>query len=461
MYGAIVVDGTIEASGDPGTGGDGGRIDLRAPVIVLGATAVLDASGADATSGDGGDGGDISIFESLLIGSSGIRGGFLAEEGAAIIVRGGNATAAGGDGGSAGDVSLDYTGDIVDIVFLGSIDGKGGASLDSDAGHGSGALIISRSGPFFGTDGNIVIAGTIDVSGGDGAQSGSIGGDGGTITLSAGGDIVLLGATVTSDVSGGNARTGTPGDGGIYEGLARHEGYTWAGDIVGTGGNATAGPGASGAFVDIEAPGERGDLRFTGNIEVFGTNATAGSDENGGDGGEVYFATLEGSINIVGDIDTHGGNGDGAGDGGDGGEVDILVDDLDPDPAKTLRLGNEGGTIFYSGTIDTRGGNAGASGTFAGNGGDVVLDADGDDGEDVGNGGGTLALGSSIKADGGSALGSNGVGGDGGDVTLRGSDGTGSPSSSAGFNKNGVTPTFAGGTGSGGTNGTDGVPIFD
>lgn len=231
----------------------------------------------------------------------------------------------------------------------------------------------------------VVNRGPIDVSGGDAPADVTLAGNGLVMTGYAGdgGEIGIDGHhienTADLDLSGGDGNY--PGAGGDLMFDAR--------DVVHNSGNinATAGAGANlpyyGGWVDMYA--ETGSVINAGNI-----------DASGGDGGEsavVNMSSKYGSVISNGDINVSGGSIEGAGYGGDGGEISFVVESP-----------NGNGSVEVSGNLNVSGGDGSMA---AGDGGRIGLFKGID-----GNEGGVALLGyTDINGDGGDGryLGSGGM----------------------------------------------------
>jgi hypothetical protein len=441
FYNAVVVGGRIDAGGT-GAGGDGGAIIFESPTLNVLGGAVLDVSGAVSGASRGGDGGSVRVTPLFGRGTAKARQGYSFDAGSTVILAGGDGS---GGGGDAGQLEILIFDTAADVALIGKIEGAGGDTTGTVGSGGDGGTVEVR------TLGNLIIDGTLDLAGGLGvAESG---GDGGQVVVAIGNLLTLRGRPVVVDGTGGDGADGSGGRGGDFTAFSGLGPVAWTGDLPFEGGNSSSNSrGADGGTIEITslAPGKSGNVSVVGKLSTFGTNAGANSNSSGGEGGSVLIATANGSLSVIGDIDTHGGNGQGSGDGGDAGSVALLVDDLDPDTSPLVRdgeislLGNVGGTLAYTGALNANGGDAGATGD-GGRGGDVVMDSDGNDGEERTNGGGRLGRGSTIRANGGDAPG--GTGGHGGNVMLRGSDRSGLTSSTDGFDDTGAVVTNAGGTG--------------
>ena len=286
------------------------------------------------------------------------------------------------------------------------------------------------------TSGNIIVDGTLDGRGSDGANGSGVGngGDGSsgfTLNLTAGGDLQFTG---TIDVQGGNG-----GNGGN------------AGSAVGT---VKAGDGGNG--------GDAGMLSLAaGNtLTNSGTVMRVGGD--GGDGGSIVVPDLNPSVQTAGN-GGNGGSGTVGGNGGKGGDISVGDTVLAPNVA-TSGTGGDGG----AGT--TAGGDGGQAGDIligdAVNTPNTVIAGDGGNGgagDTPGNGarGGNITafrINGSVNTvhggnggAGGAGGPSGGDGGDGGYVTVTGDNG--GDSVQGGDGGNGGLATANGGNGGAGGNG--------
>lgn len=239
------------------------------------------------------------------------------------------------------------------------------------------AIIGNATGP--GADGAFGLLGQ------DG-EDGSRGGDGGGI-FSSGGDLTIVGSTITGNSTG---RGGNGGDGG--DGIDGPNG-----DNGGDGGNGESGGYGGGIFTD------GGNLVIASSTISGNSTGNGGTSGRGGDGGEGGFGGISG----------FGGRGGDGGYGGNGGGIYSSVGEL------TIT----GSTISGNFTGFGQSGGAGGEGGFGASGGD------GGDGGNGGSGGGLYSVEGRLElsmstitdnqASGGGAGGASGLGafagGDGSD----------------------------------------------
>ncbi len=282
--GSITINGDITLSGqNAGTGGvadftAGGSLTITRSVDVSGGGG--DGGEFSATVGDnfsltngtinadsnvgGGYGGFITIDagEDFLGGS--VAGGNLDVNAASLLMRGSATDTFGGDGGeldvlAAGRIRFFGAGMVIRADAATNFDGSGGTvTIDS------GDVNPNRLGPF---DGDLEISGTISM------KSGAIGGDGGTLDLAAGRDLVF---TADSDCSG------TDAGGDVYASAGRAA--TMNGTVTSRGTSATG----EGGYVDVQA-GLATDEGSTGNLRLQ-KNIIASSGTNHGSGQSITIA---------------------------------------------------------------------------------------------------------------------------------------------------------------------------
>lgn len=409
VNGSSFLSGSIVTTGGPGGNGgsafsnaSGGQGGFGGSVSVN-ATGAVQIASIDTTGGPGGNGGIIVSGDSDASGGDGGGGGSVMVLGSSIMTgavnvsggpggAGGSASfALGGWGGSAGSVS--YYGGAGGITITGVLLGRGGmggvggsvtdGNGYSDSGVGGSGAIVSLTGPVVSLPPSFssVLSSTgpvstrmIDVSGGNGANSGPVGtsytyanpgGDAGSVTIK--------GTTVT--VNGAILARG--GDAGIvvdtrflYVG-----GFSYTPDAY---------SGGHGGTVDIRSSGEvkinqgatpspgllaidtRGGVGGRGGAAHNSPASPAGPGGDGGDGGDVILGgtpniTLIGSINTSGGVGGAGGAGAPPIPGGPGGQGGLGGD-------ITLDAGHGSGIIsVFAGTTFTL--SAGAGGAGGSNGG--------------------------------------------------------------------------------------------
>lgn len=414
-----------------GAGGAGGH-----------GNAVSGNGGAGAGSGPAGGisvtyGGDISTDGSL---SDGILaqsvGGFSGDAGesSGIVAYGASSQSAGGGGNvtviynGTADTAIRTTGDDSDGIFAQSQGGGGGkasstmglVSLSGDetgsSGGNGGPLSVTASGVITtsGTRSRGVVAQSVGGTGGDGGNArgfvgiggtGSNGGQGGNVLLTSTADITTMGddsiAILAQSVGGGGGSAGSTagivaigGDGG--------EGSTGGVVSVEVGGDiSTAGTGADGVVAQsIGGSGGHGSNTLA--LSVGFSLAIAGNGGAGADGGRVDLATVGGSS-----VATKGDNARGVsatsvgGGGGYGGNAISVSANDGPSIAVSVggsgKAGGAGGEVTLNslGSVSTEGDNATAVSALS-----------------VGGAGG--AAGTTVAAAAGVGTVSLGVGGNGG-----------------------------------------------
>jgi len=352
--GSVTVFGTLRSSGGDGDvlGGDAGTVNLIATGTT---TASIDvngfifADGGDGTLGTGGAGGVVTIS------ATGTGVSSVSTTGITIMTTGGDGL---GNAGNGGGVMLTASGAMATIAS-GSINTMGG---DADTGGLGGNISISANGTAFGS---VSTTGSINSSGNFG---GSLGGDAGTVTITADGvsSFITVNSSITAE--GGDATTGIAGNGNTVDisigGTATTASVTVNG-MISTGGGDGATSGGMGGLVTMF--NSAGPVHALGTISTIGGNAT--SEGPGGHGGDL---SISADFLTLGTVDLSGGNAAGVGDnnGGDAGDLTLV--------AKGTTQ-----TIFLSGDITanpgtpTGAGVGGAGSTMTFTGEDVVLDADG------------------------------------------------------------------------------------
>ncbi len=399
----------IVVGGFPGSGRDGGTVDLTGKSVVLGAS--IDASGGTGSAGlvagaagaAGGNGGTISItavagditdtLPAILFAVGG-RGGNGAggAAGSPDHVAGG-AGGKGGAGGAGGEVTLTATDSIDMDNVVGSINiiagdgGSGGAG-----GAGESVPAASKAG-----------------AGGKGGAGGN-GGKQGSVTISAN-DVIVKGAITASGGFGGAGGMGGAG------GAATANDKGGAGGTGGKGGTGKAGGKVTvTAFLNITTEG----------VDVFGANGGRGGDGGAGEGTESGTGGKGGK----------GGNAGSAGNGGivsmssDNGTITVNDDLSSNGGFIAIARGGAGGV--GGPTVDGQGGagGAGGAGGKSGKGGKITLQASGN-----------VATNSGVTANGIDG-GAGGTGGDGGDTTS-GTGGKGGNGGKGGGGGSGGSITFS------------------
>jgi hypothetical protein len=316
--GTIYVSGSIDTSGDSGTGQAGGPLTLVAQrVVIAGKLVTAGGTGAAGQAVTGGHGGDISIQATgdvVLTGTAALNGG------AATNASGSVAT-----GGDSGSFTIDATGVV---ALAGTFDIRGGqatAKGGSPAGGAAGALKIGETTP----PSTIGMTVPLVLKGGDGQAAA---GDGGAAKLEAhGGDLRISGVV---DVSGGNSAT-KPGAGGTIDGNPGPEGTSAgidiAGQVMSNGGSITkggSGDGAAGGTINLLQLAIDGNATVEPGAQVQADGGSAGGASTAGAGGLVYLYTKDGSCSMHGKLSARGGAApDSGGTGGGGGFVYVFTGD--------------------------------------------------------------------------------------------------------------------------------------
>jgi len=476
-----------------GSGGTGGYSEIYGYSDFIDSVFIVAANGGNSVSGDGGgtdehylycsgESGSLKNVEWHVVANGGIGGGGEGGSGAyvelylsstlrfgevyiAAQINGGSGDVEGGSGGylylqangiSTLDVTMDVSANGGDsevspgsggtletdssgsYILRGSFVARGGMGLDSASGDTGGTVTVRSGNNELGT--LYAIGFSADLRGGD--SEGGQGGDGGDF-VSVGEFTPVLFTNVMIDVSGGDGSTvsGTSrgGHGGEIDLYSAFSDPEYRGTLLARGGTGVDGGngGNIGIFGDFWGDGWGGYVYVSAQINVSGGHARAGSNGDGGDAGEAGvfgYDTDEsfavGAIEVHGAIWANGGNGDGTGDGGRGGLIEIGDCRTFLMCMATLQAnggnGNNGGqggevefemdlfaanigSLTIGGNIYANGGNGTNEG---GDGGSIVANADNDGGTITVNSGVTL------RANGGTDD------GDAGFITLT-ADGTG------------------------------------
>lgn len=377
-------DGAINTSGTT-DGQDGGDVDLESRgIVVIGGD--INTSGADSTLADGGDGGYFDLYSDHGVQVTGN-----------IDAHGGNTTAATFGGGGGG--SIDLYADESDLFNSGDMNTMGGNG--DNGGNGNDIYLYTYG------YGKILNSGNAMTSGGAGSVG--FGGGGGDVDFYAnGGDLITNADIVTT----GGAGVTDGGDGGSLDMYSEY-GYTIEADEYHSGGN----------------------FHMSGNIDTRGGNA---SDPAGtaGDGGDLdldnypyYYPTHDNALRLLGytQVDTTGGNGANA---GDGGSIDLYADYGYSYSSPAYGYGGCGQVVNEVPLITMGGGSLLTTGTGGngGDGGDVNLESCYDyalNSVDITTGdiAGTTTNSATIDASGGANFNAASVQGRGGDIWLWGYNG--------------------------------------
>lgn len=240
-----------------GGGGDGGEFNATVGDNI---TITNGGINADSTVG-GGYGGYISLAagEDFIGGS--IPGGGVEVTSASLLMRGSATDTFGGDGGeldvlSTGRIRFSGSGMVIRVDAATNFDGSGGyLSMDS------GDINPNRLGPL---DGDLEVGGLISM------RSGGMGGDGGTVDLTAGRDLVFTADLDNSGTDTGGDVTAIAGRTATLNGVVTSRGTSAAGE---------------GGFIDFEA-GLASDEGGLGNL-ILQRNIVASSGANHGSGQSI------------------------------------------------------------------------------------------------------------------------------------------------------------------------------
>ncbi|MEZ6057383.1 MAG: DUF4347 domain-containing protein [Planctomycetaceae bacterium] len=360
-------------------GGSGNAITLNAAtdIVVSGNTFAMGANGA---AGDGGAGGHVSFtagagvsFTNLTtIGGNGTGGN--AGEGEQVDITamaggitGNSISANGGNGligGNAGDVTLMADGDV-HVTGPSGVFARGGAGTTGDGGNGGQLLIDSANGGI--TLDNANVNGSVGVNGGDA----------GSITLTAAGEILLTTTGTSLSALGGIGTGGIGGGGGVVSATSDNGGFT-ANQIVTSGGSGESG--GNGGMITLTAAN---DVTILSIVTSLGGQ---GSLTTGGDGAAISITSIGGAVAVH---SAHSEGGNGVTMGGNGGDISLIAH----------------GAVTVASGLGTNGGLATAAGAQGGHSGDVLICSETAE----------IAV-QSISTNGGTAF--NGFGGDAGDIIL-------------------------------------------
>jgi len=392
--------GTTSVATDTPTGGAGGVLSLQGPSGVF-YNATADLIGGDTTTtGVGAQSGIPGIFNaSASVGVVQLFG--------SLTIRAGHASAASSTALKpvhVGSLSVACTVSGNGGVDLGLLDIHAVGGSSSDVGGGGGTIQFASSA------GDVRISGTVDASGGSGGiQGGGAGFIGGTTQK---GD-VFGNATLT--VRGGSGSS-FPSDGGTVSFLSAQatttSGSVWLIGLVDTSGGTSTGAnasGGSGGIVNLAAQGPGGRVTVDSGLTLLSNGGAANGTGTGGGGGTINLMTVNGAIQIGGQIRAVGGGAStSSGTGGQGGRIAVNSDSNSDGAGGDITL-FAGGIIDVSGGSGLNGGSArkGAAGSKA-----VEFDADGNN-SNAGTNGLVVNFGI-ITATGGRS------GGNGGDVLFDG-----------------------------------------
>jgi len=306
--GTIYVSGSIDCGG-VGAGQNAGPMILAAQRVVV--TGSLSAAGADGPTG--GNGATITI-----------TAGDIVYLGGPVKVRGGAGTNAGGAGGA---LVIDTTGALQGVAL---VDARGGtAGGDGAAAGPAGAIRVGEQMPPASVDVSVPLSTR-------GGAGGSGGGPGGSVVLEPKmGNLIIAG---TIDFTGGAANA-QPGSGGTLTGTAGEGAgasnvdggdIQLTGKITGDGGAISSGGNGNGAAagkLTLTAASVLGALTVEADGLVSLTGGAAGGAGTAGGGGHLDFFTSNGDMTVKGKLTLRGGDApDPGGAGGLGGAVNIFSD---------------------------------------------------------------------------------------------------------------------------------------
>ena len=247
---------------------------------------------------------------------------------------------------NGGFISISTTG-AVELLASGSTLSR----IDVSDTGGGGEIDIAAGG-------GVTVAGSIQARGND------VEADGGDIFIQAGGDVPITAALSTkggSDAGGGSVTVIAGGTLSLTQSIDASAGEFDGGAVdLEAQGNLTIAPGVvldmsggslSGSGGSVELDSQFGDI--TVGAKILGT-AGGSAEEGGGFGGTIDMRATAGAIHVNDNIDVFGGDGAGAGDGGD---ISLIA----------------GGGLIVNANIDSNGGKDNGSGFGDGGGGNLVF----------------------------------------------------------------------------------------
>jgi len=285
-----------------------------------------------------------------------------------------NAGSAEGESGGSININADFG-----INNSGTIDSSGYDNAENDGGS-AGSIRLNAS--LY-----IINSGTLDASGGDGFGDG---GDGDYITISQptylenSGMLISNGGSNISEAEA-SGQGGSAGNISLRADIVLNN--TKTATISANGGDGDEGGYSDG--ISLNQYSETGALLNAGNLSANGGNSL--SDDDGANGGEIYFYTDDAQIQSSGELSSTGGNSIDY-EGGNGGDISFYIDADDDNTGK----------IIVSGNIDISGGDS--EDDYGGDGGEISFTNYADEGV-------TLLGYSSLEINGGNGE----EGGDGGD----------------------------------------------
>jgi hypothetical protein len=377
--GTVYVTGSIDTSGASGAGQAGGALTINAHRLVVTGSLVT-VGGGGSTAGSAGAitvkvadaayflgtvdaaGGDASSATANVAGHGGaftvVAGGDVVVANSARLRGGGAVSTAGLDAtaGDAGGVVIDCGGTL---ALTGTLDGRGGMATVNGgpgiahAGAAAGLKVGETTRPRA-----VGVTSPLLATGGDGVAAG---GNGATATLEPhGGDLVVNG---TLDVSGGGSGA-KPGAGGNITATTGPETATAsmdvAGQIVSNGGAIATGSsgdgGLGGTLKFWMAPGGNLTIEPSGQIQTDG--GVSGGGGTAGGGGMMYLFTIHGNATIHGKLLARGGAAPDAGGTGGGGGLVYVFTGAGHDRLSGILIIDTDGSIDASGGTGTIGGSA-------------------------------------------------------------------------------------------------------
>ncbi|QOR61284.1 beta strand repeat-containing protein [Sulfurovum sp. ST-21] len=388
LYGDLIINGTLKTAALTTAGGtidtrhsapatvrDKGALYLYLPndnSVIIGANGSVDTSGDNGSSGNerGGDGGyvRINVYYALV------------QVNGAIDASGGNGVGSGDGGNAAVEPGSGYG-----HVYISAYDGvfihTGSQAINASGGNGAiggnaGQLSLESETGFYNTAPILAIGGN---------GSAGNGGQGGYIYIESYVASIYNSADINTSGGDGSTNGGDAGDIDFYPGEGSYVGELLnSGNIYANGGDAGNGNAGNGSTVYLYLNGG-GSTRTSGNIYANGGNAKSSGiipansgillsvSGNGGDAGDVYVyldgegddygygeEVASGVVQISGNIEVNGGDGDTNGGYGGNVEVETSYSDIDFPPVGKIQF------LGYS-SFDVSGGDGNISGGHAGN----------------------------------------------------------------------------------------------
>jgi hypothetical protein len=334
--------GSVDSTCPSGcTGGTAGGINLYAVTGALTNTGTLTARGGDNSAGQGTSGGGSSILLQIAEAPSKVGNYVMPDQNlivdASMDTSGGN----GAQGGNAGGITIQQTnntyapnGEQVILYGVSQISAKGGLGGGglSTGGNGGTVGIYNSYGVVDATTnyvggGNVVNYAAIDVSGGDNSGASFVGGSGGGVTLQTNNkyfapdvpERVINAGNITANGGCASAYCGSGGSLSFYG----RDGASNTGKLSLMGGSNAASSSFGGACGSASFEADNGPLLMGGSLNVSAGSATS----TGGSCTVSPTLSLIGGTGttLTGQLAANGGSGNGAGFGGNAGNIVIYA----------------------------------------------------------------------------------------------------------------------------------------